>query len=48
MSLKHYKAMTPGQRGLVLVDRSGLYKGKPVKHLTEGKSQKGGRNNAGR
>ena len=48
MSLKHYKAMTPGQRGLVLVDRSGLYKGKPVKHLTEGKSEKGGRNNAGR
>ncbi len=48
MSLKHYKAMTPGQRGLVLVDRSGLYKGKPIKHLTEGKSQKGGRNNAGR
>lgn len=48
MSLKHYKAMTPGQRGLVLIDRSGLYKGKPVKHLTEGKSQKAGRNNAGR
>ena len=48
MSLKHYKAMTPGQRGLVLVDRSGLYKGKPVKHLTEGKGRKGGRNNAGR
>lgn len=48
MSLKHHKAMTPGQRGLVLIDRSGLYKGKPVKHLTEGKSQKGGRNNAGR
>ena len=48
MSLKQYKAMTPGQRGLVLIDRSELYKGKPVKHLTEGKSQKGGRNNAGR
>ena len=48
MSLKQYKAMTPGQRGLVLIDRSGLYKGKPVKLLTEGKSQKGGRNNAGR
>ena len=48
MSLKQYKAMTPGQRGLVLIDRSGLYKGKPVKQLTEGKSQKGGRNNAGR
>jgi large subunit ribosomal protein L2 len=33
----------------VLVDRSELYKGKPVKALTEGKSSKsGGRNNTGR
>jgi len=48
MALKQYKAMTPGQRGLVLVDKSGLFKGKPVKHLTEGKSRKGGRNNVGR
>ena len=48
MALKHYKPTTPGQRGLVLVDRSGLYKGKPVKTLTEGKSKKGGRNNTGR
>ena len=35
-------------RHLVLVDRSGLYKGKPVKGLTEGLSEKAGRNNTGR
>ena len=48
MALKTYKPTTPGQRQLVLVDRSELYKGKPVKALTEGKSSKGGRNNTGR
>ena len=48
MALKQYKPDTPGRRGLVLVDRSDLYKGDPVKHLTEGKSRKGGRNNHGR
>jgi large subunit ribosomal protein L2 len=48
MALKTYKPSTPGLRQLALVDRSDLYKGKPVKKLTEGKSEKGGRNNAGR
>ena len=48
MALKTYKPNTPGLRQLALVDRSELYKGKPVKKLTEGKSEKGGRNNAGR
>lgn len=48
MALKKYKPMTPGQRGLVLVDRSHLWKGKPVKSLTEGLSGSGGRNNHGR
>lgn len=48
MALKTYKPTTPGQRQLVLVDRSELYKGKPVKGLTEGKSSAGGRNNTGR
>jgi large subunit ribosomal protein L2 len=48
MALKHYKPMTPGMRQLVIVDRSGLYKGKPLKALTEGKSSAGGRNNRGR
>ncbi len=36
MALKTYKPTTPGQRGLVQVDRSALYSGKPVKKLTEG------------
>lgn len=48
MALKTYKPTTPSQRQLVLVDRSDLYKGKPVKGLTEGKSSSGGRNNNGR
>ena len=48
MALKKYKPTSPAQRGLVLVDRSGLYKGKPVKSLTEGLSKSGGRNNHGR
>ena len=48
MALKKYKPTTPSQRQLVLIDRSGLYKGKPVKSLTEGKSSTGGRNNNGR
>ena len=48
MALKSYKPVTSSQRGLVLVDRSELWKGKPVKSLTEGKNAKGGRNNTGR
>jgi len=48
MALKQYKPVTSSQRGLVLVDRSGLYKGKPVKALTEGLTKSGGRNNKGR
>jgi len=48
MALKSYKPTTPGQRGLVLIDRSGLWKGRPAKTLVEGLGQKGGRNNAGR
>jgi large subunit ribosomal protein L2 len=48
MALKTYNPITPGQRQLVIVDRSGLYKGKPVKGLTEGLSSSGGRNNHGR
>ena len=48
MALKSYKPITPGQRGLVLVDRSDLHKGEPVKALTEGLTKKGGRNNTGR
>ena len=48
MALKSYKPTTPGQRGLVLIDRSELWKGRPVKSLTEGLTNKGGRNNTGR
>ena len=48
MALKTYKPMTPGQRGLVQIDRSDLWKGDPVKQLTEGLTKKGGRNNHGR
>ena len=48
MALKSYNPITPSQRQLVLVDRSGLHRGAPVKTLTEGKSASGGRNNNGR
>jgi large subunit ribosomal protein L2 len=48
MALKTFKPITPGLRQLVIVDRSELYKGKPVKSLTEGKNASGGRNNHGR
>jgi len=48
MALKTYNPITPGRRGLVLVDRAGLWKGKPEKSLTEGLRNKGGRNNNGR
>ena len=48
MALKTFNPITPSTRQLVLVDRSALYKGKPVKALTEGLSSKGGRNNTGR
>jgi len=48
MALKYYKPTTPGQRQLVLVDRSELHKGAPVKALTEGLNKTGGRNNLGR
>jgi large subunit ribosomal protein L2 len=47
MALKKYKSITNAMRGLVLVDRSQLYKGKPVKKLTEGLNKSGGRNNMG-
>ena len=48
MALKSFKPITPSLRQLVIVDRSELFKGKPVKMLTEGKSSSGGRNNNGR
>ena len=48
MALKHFNPITPSLRGTVLIDRSELWKGKPVKGLTEGKHSTGGRNNHGR
>mgnify|MGYP000628009185 CR=1 FL=1 len=47
MALKNFKPTSPARRGLILVDKSGLFKGKPVKALTEGKRKTGGRNNKG-
>src|SRR5919197_2511431 len=48
MPLKSYNPTTPSQRQLVIVDRSSLHRGAPVKALTEGKNSTGGRNNNGR
>lgn len=48
MSLKHYKPVNSSQRGLILIDRSELWKGAPVKSLTEGLRKTGGRNHDGR
>ncbi len=48
MALKNFNPVTPSLRGTILVDRSELWKGKPVKGLTQGKHSTGGRNNHGR
>ncbi len=48
MALKKYNPTTPSQRGLISVDKSGLWKGGPVKQLAHGISKTGGRNNRGR
>lgn len=48
MALKTFRPTSSGLRQLVLVDRRHLWKGAPVKMLTEGKSKTGGRNNDGR
>src|SRR5258707_12538316 len=48
MARKPSNPTTPSQRHVVIVDRGELWKGKPVKALTEGLRQKGGRNNTGR
>ena len=48
MALKSFNPVTASLRGTILIDRSELWKGKPVKGLTEGKSHSGGRNNHGR
>jgi large subunit ribosomal protein L2 len=48
MALKKFKPTTPSRRQLILVDKSDLWKGKPVKALTEGLTESAGRNNTGR
>lgn len=48
MSLKKYNPITPSQRHYVSIKDSFLWKGKPVKALTKGKTKSGGRNNYGR
>ncbi len=48
MALKTFNPRSNGLRHLVIVDRAHLWKGKPVKVLTEGSSKTGGRNNTGR
>jgi large subunit ribosomal protein L2 len=48
MALKTFNPTSAGQRHLVLVDRAHLWKGAPVKALTEGMTKSGGRSNTGR
>ena len=48
MGLVTYNPTSPGRRFLITTDRSELWKGKPVKTLTEGLNKSGGRNNGGR
>ena len=48
MGLITYNPTSPGRRQLITTDRSELWKGKPVKALTEGLTRSGGRNNVGR
>ena len=47
MSLKTFKPYTKSTRGTILVDRSGLWKGKPFKSLVSPKNSMKGRNNNG-
>ena len=48
MPLKSFKPYTKSTRGTVLIDRSGLWKGKPFKSLTSVNNSSKGRNNLGR
>ena len=48
MSLKSFKPYTKSTRTTILVDRKNIWKGPPIKSLTEGKNSTGGRNNLGR
>src|ERR1700742_3950508 len=48
MALKQFNPTSPGRRGLVLVDKRELHKGKPEKSLIEGLTKTGGRGGGGR
>ncbi len=48
MALKQFNPTSPGRRGLILVDKSELHKGKPEKSLVEGLTKSGGRGGGGR
>ena len=48
MALKQFNPTSPARRGLVLVDRRELHKGKPEKSLIEGLNKTGGRGGGGR
>jgi len=48
MALKTFNPTSAGRRHLIQVDRSQLWKGKPVKGLVEGLNKNGGRGNSGR
>ena len=48
MTLKYLKPTTPSQRGTVLVNKSHLWKGKPLKSIVAQLNSTGGRNNQGR
>ena len=48
MGLKTFKTYTKSRRGTILIDREGLWKGKPYKPLTSVNNSSKGRNNLGR
>ena len=48
MALRHFNPTSPARRGVVLVDKSELHKGKPEKSLVEGLTGTGGRGGGGR
>src|ERR1700743_254484 len=48
MALKTFNPTSPSRRGLVLVDKSELHKGRPEKSLVEGLTKSGGRGGGGR
>lgn len=46
--IKRFTPRTPSLRHTVLIDRSELWKGRPIKELTKGLRKTGGRNNTGK